>query len=143
MAGNSRAYNQKYEELMQQGNISQKEAHKQASEYAERIAEGFRTGQQGKEKSMSPSTKEYQDYVKKIEKKGAKGTGIPNEAEYHQVQGRLRDNERLRRAMAKSIVKNGKSAYPLADYAKETGNPSFQGAAGDDLEELNKRFKRK
>ena len=59
-------------------------------------------------KKESPSMKEYQEYVKKVKKMGAKGTGVPTEAEYHQVQGRLRDKERLRRAMAKSIVNNGR-----------------------------------
>jgi len=31
----------------------------------------------------------------------------------------------------------------LKKYAEETGKPSFRGASGSDLDELNKRFRRK
>lgn len=40
----------------------------------------------------------------------------------------------------KKLKKSG--AKLMTDYAKGTGSPSFRGAGGSDLAELNKRFKK-
>lgn len=75
----------------------------------------------GKTMVESPTTKEYQTYIKRVKKLGAKGSGIPTEAEYHLIQGQLRKKSRLARAIVIGAKKKPDNGY--GRYMQETVAP--------------------
>lgn len=85
--------------------------------------------------------KTYKEYVKAIKARG--GKQIATKAEWQKMKARMSQQYPERSAMAKTIVKKARnkyagSAYPLVEYAKQTGKPEVQGVRGQTKKDVEK-----
>lgn len=106
MAINQQQYQLRFEKLRKQG-LSVEESHSKAMKFAT-----IKTKQipKGDKLAKSPTTKAYEEYVKRVEKLGAKGTGIATREQFEVIQARLK-----RHPLARAVAGRREATTP--DYA--------------------------